>query len=406
MRSRRSSVADFLLMVEALRNPRLLGLGTTIFAEMSALALKTNSVNLGQGFPDTDGPAEVAEIAAEAIRSGPNQYPPLLGQPDLRAAVAEHQERFYGLKYDPDTEVLITAGATEAIAGAILALCDHGDEVITFEPTYDSYSATIALAGAAERPVLLNAPGWSFDIEAFDAALSDKTRLILLNSPHNPTGKVFDRAELESIAERAIEHDLVVVSDDVYQHMVFDGEHLPIAALPGMRERTISIGSAGKSFSFTGWKIGWLTAPPELRNAVMTAKQFLTFVNGAPLQPAIAHGLRLGDDYFDGLRADLLAKRDRLAAGLTEAGFDVLHTQGTYFLTCDVRGIAERTGLPDTSVEFCLALPEACGVVAVPSEVFYRTKDAGRHLVRFAFCKKDDVLDEAITRLKTLEASS
>ena len=393
-------------MVEALRNPRLLGLGTTIFAEMSALALKTNSVNLGQGFPDTDGPAEVAEIAAEAIRSGPNQYPPLLGQPDLRAAVAEHQERFYGLKYDPDTEVLITAGATEAIAGAILALCDHGDEVITFEPTYDSYSATIALAGAAERPVLLNAPGWSFDIEAFDAALSDKTRLILLNSPHNPTGKVFDRAELESIAERAIEHDLVVVSDDVYQHMVFDGEHLPIAALPGMRERTISIGSAGKSFSFTGWKIGWLTAPPELRNAVMTAKQFLTFVNGAPLQPAIAHGLRLGDDYFDGLRADLLAKRDRLAAGLTEAGFDVLHTQGTYFLTCDVRGIAERTGLPDTSVEFCLALPEACGVVAVPSEVFYRTKDAGRHLVRFAFCKKDDVLDEAITRLKTLEASS
>ena len=393
-------------MVEALRNPRLLGLGTTIFAEMSALALKTNSVNLGQGFPDTDGPAEIAEIAAEAIRSGPNQYPPLLGQPDLRAAVAEHQERFYGLSYDPDTEVLITAGATEAIAGAILALCDHGDEVITFEPTYDSYSATIALAGAVERPVLLNAPDWSFDIEAFDVALSDKTRLILLNTPHNPTGKVFDRAELESIAERAIEHDLVVVSDDVYQHMVFDGEHIPIAALPGMRERTISIGSAGKSFSFTGWKIGWLTAPPELRNAVMTAKQFLTFVNGAPLQPAIAHGLRLGDDYFDGLRADLLAKRDRLAAGLTEAGFDVLHTQGTYFLTCDVRGIAEQTGLPDTSVEFCLALPEACGVVAVPSEVFYRSKDAGRHFVRFAFCKKDDVLDEAITRLKTLQAAS
>ena len=330
----------------------------------------------------------------------------MLGQPDLRAAVAEHQERFYGLKYDPDTEVLITAGATEAIAGAILALCDHGDEVITFEPTYDSYSATIALAGAVERPVLLNAPDWSFDIEAFDAALSDKTRLILLNSPHNPTGKVFDRAELESIAERAIEHDLVVVSDDVYQHMVFDGEHIPIAALPGMRERTISIGSAGKSFSFTGWKIGWLTAPPELRNAVMTAKQFLTFVNGAPLQPAVAHGLRLSDDYFDGLRNDLLAKRDRLAAGLTEAGFDVLHTQGTYFVTSDVRGIAKRTGLPDTSVEFCLALPEACGVVAVPSEVFYRTKEAGRHLVRFAFCKKDDVLDEAITRLKTLEGSS
>lgn len=392
-------------MVEALRNPRLLGLGTTIFAEMSALALQTNSVNLGQGFPDTDGPAEVAEVAAEAVRSGPNQYPPLLGQPDLRAAVAEHQERFYGLRYDADTEVLITAGATEAIAGAILALCDAGDEVITFEPTYDSYSATIGLAGAVEKPVLLNTPDWSFEPAAFEAALSDRTRLILLNSPHNPTGKVFTRDELELIAERAIEHDLVVVSDDVYEHMVFDGEHIPIAALPGMRERTISIGSAGKSFSFTGWKIGWLTAPPELRDAVMTAKQFLTFVNGAPLQPAVAHGLRLGDDYFDGLRDELQTKRDRLAKGLRDAGFDVLHTQGTYFLTCDVRGFAAKTGLPDTSIEFCLALPEACGVVAIPSEVFYRTKEAGRHLVRFAFCKKDEVLDEAISRLKTLGAS-
>ena len=404
MRSRRSSVAEFHVMVEALRNPRLQGLGTTIFAEMSALAIRTNSVNLGQGFPDTDGPPEVAEIAAEAVRSGPNQYPPLLGQPDLRAAVAEHQKRFYGLSYDADTEVLITAGATEAIAGAILALCDAGDEVITFEPTYDSYSATIGLAGAVERPVLLNAPDWRFDVDALDAAFSERTRLILLNSPHNPTGKVFDREELEVIAQRAIEHDLVVVSDDVYQHMVFDGEHLPIAALPGMRERTISIGSAGKSFSFTGWKIGWVTAPPELRNAVMTAKQFLTFVNGAPFQPAVAHGLRLGDDYFDGLRGDLRAKRDRLTAGLVEAGFDVMHTQGTYFLTCDVRGIAQRAGLPNTSVEFCLALPEACRVVAVPSEVFYRTREAGRHLVRFAFCKKDEVLDEAITRLKTLTA--
>ena len=404
MRSRRSSVAEFHVMVEALRNPRLQGLGTTIFAEMSALAIRTNSVNLGQGFPDTDGPPEVAEIAAEAVRSGPNQYPPLLGQPDLRAAVAEHQKRFYGLSYDADTEVLITAGATEAIAGAILALCDEGDEVITFEPTYDSYSATIGLAGAVERPVLLNAPDWRFDVDALDAAFSERTRLILLNSPHNPTGKVFDREELEVIAQRAIEHDLVVVSDDVYQHMVFDGEHLPIAALPGMRERTISIGSAGKSFSFTGWKIGWVTAPPELRNAVMTAKQFLTFVNGAPFQPAVAHGLRLGDDYFDGLRGDLRAKRDRLTAGLVEAGFDVMHTQGTYFLTCDVRGIAQRAGLPNTSVEFCLALPEACGVVAVPSEVFYRTREAGRHLVRFAFCKKDEVLDEAIARLKTLTA--
>ena len=397
-------MADFQVMVEALRNPRLQGFGTTIFAEMSSLAVKTNAVNLGQGFPDTDGPQEVAEIAAAAVLNGPNQYPPLLGQPDLRNAVAEHQSRFYGLSYDPDTEVLITAGATEAIAGAVLGLCDHGDEVITFEPTYDSYSATIKLAGAVEAPVLLSPPDWSFDRAAFEAALTSQTRAILLNSPHNPTGKVFTNEELAWISERAIEHDLVVISDDVYQHMVFDGSHIPIATLPGMRERTISIGSAGKSFSFTGWKIGWLTAPKELRDAVMTAKQFLTFVNGAPFQPAVAHGLRLGDDYFDGLRDDLRAKRDRLSAGLNDAGFDVMHTQGTYFLTCDIRGIAERAGLPDTSVEFCLALPKACGVVAVPSEVFYRTKEAGRHLVRFAFCKKDEVLKEAISRLRTLTA--
>ena len=391
-------------MVEALRNPRLHGFGTTIFAEMSALAAKTNAVNLGQGFPDTDGPAEIAEIAADAVINGPNQYPPLPGQPDLRAAVAEHQERFYGLAYDPDTEVLITAGATEAIAGAIFALCDHGDEVITFEPSYDSYSATIAMAGAIKKPVLLRDPDYAFDRDAFLDALSPASRVILLNTPHNPTGKVFTRDELEWIAAVAVEHDLVVVSDDVYQHMVFDGEHLPIAALPGMRERTISIGSAGKSFSFTGWKVGWVTTSPELRAAVMTAKQFLTFVNAAPLQPAVAAGLRLGDDYFSQLRNDLLAKRDRLQTGLEAAGFDVLHTQGTYFLTCDIRGIAERAGLPNTSIEFCLALPEACGVVAVPSEVFYTTKEAGRHLVRFAFCKKDEVLDEAISRLATLTA--
>ena len=389
-------------MVEALRNPRLHGFGTTIFAEMSALAAKTGAVNLGQGFPDTDGPAEIAKIAADAVLNGPNQYPPLPGQPGLRKAVAEHQERFYGLTYDPDTEVLITAGATEAIAGAMFALCDTGDEVVVFEPSYDSYSATIAMAGATKKTVLLDAPDYPLDVEAFRAAVTDKTRVILLNTPHNPTGKVFTRDELTQIAEVAIEHDLVVVSDDVYQHMVFDGEHIPIAALPGMRERTISIGSAGKTFSFTGWKVGWSTSSAELRNAVMTAKQFLTFVNAAPLQPAVEAGLRLGDDYFDGLRDDLLAKRDRLQAGLEEIGFDVVHTQGTYFLTCDIRSIAERNGLPATSIEFCLALPEAAGVVAVPSEVFYTTKEAGRHLVRFAFCKKDEVLDEAIDRLRVL----
>ena len=284
----------------------------------------------------------------------------------------------------------------------MFALCDTGDEVVVFEPSYDSYSATIAMAGATKKTVLLDAPDYPLDVEAFRAAVTDKTRVILLNTPHNPTGKVFTRDELTQIAEVAIEHDLVVVSDDVYQHMVFDGEHIPIAALPGMRERTISIGSAGKTFSFTGWKVGWSTSSAELRNAVMTAKQFLTFVNAAPLQPAVEAGLRLGDDYFDGLRDDLLAKRDRLQAGLEEIGFDVVHTQGTYFLTCDIRSIAERNGLPATSIEFCLALPEAAGVVAVPSEVFYTTKEAGRHLVRFAFCKKDQVLDEAIDRLRAL----
>lgn len=389
-------------MVEALRNPRLFGFGTTVFAEMTALAQKTGAINLGQGFPDTDGPREVADAAAHAVLHGPNQYPPLQGQPGLRAAVAEHQARFYGLEYDPDTEVLITAGATEAIAGAMFALCDHGDEVITFEPSYDSYSASIAMAGAHKRTVLLNAPHYDFDVAALRSVAGPKTRAILLNSPHNPTGKVFTRHELEAVAAVAIEHDLVVISDDVYQHMVFDGEHIPIASLPGMRERTLSIGSAGKTFSFTGWKVGWLTAPEPLRNAVMVAKQFLTFVNAAPLQPAVEIGLRLGDEYFDGIRSELLAKRNRLQSGLERVGFDVHHTQGTYFLTADITRIAQRNGLPETSIEFCLALPEAAGVVAVPSEVFYETKEAGRRLVRFAFCKKDDVLDEAVRRLGVL----
>ncbi len=388
-------------MVEALRNPRLHGYGTTIFAEMSALAVATGAVNLGQGFPDTDGPREVAEAAAAAVLDGPNQYPPLPGQPGIRAAVAEHQERFYGLTWDPDTEVLITAGATEAIAGAMFALCDHGDEVIVFEPSYDSYSATIGMAGAIKKTVLLDAPDHALDMDAFNAAVSERSRVILLNTPHNPTGKVFTRTELEAIAAVAIERDLVVVADEVYEHMVFEGEHVPIASLPGMRERTISIGSAGKSFSFTGWKVGWLTAPAELRNAVMTAKQYLTFVNAAPLQPAVEVGLRLDDTYFDGMRDDLLHKRDRLSAGLAAAGFDVIPTQGAYFLTVDIRSFAEANGLPPTSIEFCLALPEAFGVVAVPSEVFYATKEAGRHLVRFAFCKKDEVLDEAILRLSS-----
>ncbi len=388
-------------MVEALRNPRLHGFGTTIFAEMSALAAKTGAVNLGQGFPDTDGPASVAEIAAHCVLEGPNQYPPLPGQPDLRAAVAEHQLRFRNLSWNPDTEVLITAGATEAIAASMFALCDHGDEVVVFEPTYDSYMASIAMAGATAKPVLLAAPDHGLDVEAFHAAITDKTRLILLNTPHNPTGKVFTSDELAVIAAAAVEHDLIVIADEVYEHMVFEGEHIPIARYDGMRDRTISIGSAGKSFSFTGWKVGWLTAAPELRGAVMTAKQFLTFVNAGPLQPAVAAGLRLPDSYFTGMRNDLLAKRNRLQSGLDAAGFDTLTCEGTYFLTVDIRSWAEAHGLPTTSIEFCLALPERAGVVAVPSEVFYQTKEAGRHLARFAFCKQDAVLDDAIARLSS-----
>ena len=389
-------------MVEALRNPRLHGFGTTIFAKMSALALETESINLGQGFPDTDGPREVAEAASHAIMNGPNQYPPLPGLPGIRRAIAEHQQRFYGLTWDPDTEVLVTAGATEAIAATILALCDTGDEVITFEPTYDSYSATIKMAGAIENPILLNAADLSFEPSELAAAISPNTRAILLNTPHNPTGKVFTRDEMEGVAALAIEHDLIVITDEVYEHMVFDGEHIPMAGLDGMRERTVSISSAGKTFAFTGWKVGWVTAIPALRNAVMTAKQFLTFVSAGPLQPAIEVGLRLDDDYFADLRDELLQKRDRLRVGLEAAGFEVMPCQGTYFLSADIRAVAERNDLPDTSIEFCMALPKAAGVVAVPSEVFYETAGAGRHLIRFAFCKKDELLDEAITRLSVL----
>ncbi len=376
---------------------RLQGFGETIFAEMTALAVSTGSVNLGQGFPDSDGPAEVAEAAIAAIRAGHNQYPPGLGIPDLRRAIAEHQQRFYGLGVDPDREVLVTAGATEAIAACLLALLDTGDEVVVFEPYYDSYAACISMAGAQRRVVTLRAPDYRFDPAELEAAISPRTRLILLNSPHNPTGKVFTGEELAHIASLAQHHDLVVVTDEVYEHLVFDGAHIPIATLPGMADRTISISSAGKTFSFTGWKVGWLTAPAPLIDAVRTAKQFLTYVNGAPFQHAIAVGLRLGDDYFDGFRADLQAKRDRLAAGLQAAGFGVASPAGTYFITADIRPLDATDGR-----EFCRQLPHRCGVVAVPNVVFYDDKVEGAPLIRFAFCKRDEVLDEAVERLSCL----
>lgn len=374
---------------------RLQGFGTTIFAQMSALAAETEAVNLGQGFPDTDGPAEVAEAARQAIRDGHNQYPPLPGIPSLRQAVSEHRARFRGQEFDPDGEVLITAGATEALAAAMLALTGPGDEVVTFEPYYDSYAAGIALSGATRRVVTLRAPDWSFDPDELRAAFTPATRVLLLNTPHNPTGKVFSREEMALIAELCAEHDVVAVTDEVYEHLVFDGEHIPLATLPGMAERTLTVSSAGKVFSFTGWKIGWACGPAELVAAVQTAKQFLTFVNGAPFQHAVAVGLRLGDAFFDQYTADMRSKRDRLCDGLAGAGLDVLVPQGTYFASCDITSIGESDG-----VEFCLGLPERAGVVAVPTMVFYDDKAAGAPIVRFAFCKQDEVLDEAITRLQ------
>jgi N-succinyldiaminopimelate aminotransferase len=382
---------------------RMRPFGTTIFAEMSALAARTGAVNLGQGFPDTDGPDDMLEAAAAALRSGRNQYAPGPGIPELRRAVAEHQRRFWGLEYDPDGEVLATAGATEAIAASVLALCEPGDEVVCFEPYYDSYAASIALAGAVRRPVTLR-PGpdgrFGFDPEALAAAFSDRTRMVLLNSPHNPTGKVFRRDELERVAALCQRHDAYAVTDEVYEHLVYtdaSGPHLPLAALPGMRERTLRISSAGKTFSCTGWKIGWASGPRDLVSAALRVKQFLTFTNGAPLQPAVAVALGLPDEYYENFRAGLQAKRDQLVAGLAAAGLTALTPEGTYFVTADISPLGGKDG-----VEFCLALPERCGVVAVPTQVFYDDVDAGRTLVRFAFCKRDEVIAEAARRLAAL----
>jgi N-succinyldiaminopimelate aminotransferase len=386
-----------------LLNRRLAEFGTTIFAEMSALALQTGSINLGQGFPDTDGPEEVREAAVRALRDGRgNQYPPGPGVPELRTAVAAHQERRYGLAYDPDTEVLVTAGATEAIAAALIALVEPGDEVVALEPYYDSYAACIAMAGGKRVPVTLRPHEGSFrlDLDELRAAVTDRTRLLLINTPHNPTGTVLTREELTAIAELAVERDLLVVTDEVYEHLVFDeAEHLPLATFPGMRERTVSIGSAGKTFSFTGWKVGWITAAPGLVSAVRSAKQFLTYVSSGPFQYAVAEALALPDSYFTAFRDDMLTKRDLLADGLAKAGFEVFKPAGTYFITTDIRPLGESDGFA-----FCRALPERAGVVAIPNAVFYDHREAGAPFVRFAFCKQTGVLEEAARRLKTLGA--
>ncbi len=375
---------------------RLQGLGTTIFAEMSALAVRTGSVNLGQGFPDTDGPDTVIEAAVKAMQSGRNQYAPGIGVPELRTAIAEHQRRFYGLDYDPDSEVVVTTGATEAIAASMLALVEPGDEVVALEPYYDSYVAAIAMAAGVRVPLTLRPPDFRLDLDALRSAVTPRTKVLLVNSPHNPTGAVLDDDELSPVAEVAVVHDLVVVTDEVYEHLTYDGvPHRPLATYPGMRDRTVTISSGGKTFSFTGWKVGWACAPPDLVTAVNTAKQFLSFTSGSPFQPAIAGALGLGDDYYESLRTSLQGKRDRLCAGLADVGLEVYRPQGTYFVTTDIRPLGF-----DDGVEFCRSLPERCGVVAVPHEVFYDHTEMGRPLVRWAFCKRDDVLDEAVARLR------
>ena len=376
---------------------RMAPFGETIFARITALAGTTGAINLGQGYPDTDGPSVVADAAIEAIRTGHNQYAPGRGVPELRAAVAEHQRRFYDVEVDPDTEVLVTAGATEALTAAICALCDAGDEVLTFEPFYDSYAAATALAGATLRTVTLRPPRYRFDPDELDAAVTSRTRMLVLNSPHNPTGKVFGPDDLAHIARLAVEHDLLVLTDEVYEHMVFEGAHVPLATLPGMAGRTLTVSSAGKTLSFTGWKIGWVCGPARLVDAVRTVKQYLTYVNGTPFQHAVATGLALGDDYFRGLVTDLRAKRDLLCRGLASAGFEVYPPEGTYFVTASASPLGG-----DDAMAFCLELPERCGVAAIPNSVFYQHPERARGLVRFTFTKRVEVLEDAIERLGTL----
>ncbi|HEX6468086.1 MAG TPA: pyridoxal phosphate-dependent aminotransferase [Streptosporangiaceae bacterium] len=381
---------------------RMQGFGTTIFAEMTALAVRTGAINLGQGFPDTDGPPAMLETAIEAIRSGGNQYPPGPGIPELRAAVAAQRRDRYGLTYDPDGEVLVTVGATEAIAASIMALAEPGDEVVVFEPYYDSYAAVIALAGAVRRPVTLRPEGpggrFTFDPDELRAAITPRTRLLLVNTPHNPVGTVFTRAEMETIAAVCLEHDLIAVTDEVYEYLTYDdAEHIALATLPGMRERTVGISSGGKTFSATGWKVGWVTAPEPYVRAVQTVKQFLTYVSSAPWQRAVAYALAGELAWVADLRKSLEAKRDRLITGLQAAGFTTYRPQGTYFVQADIRPLGFTDGL-----ELVRALPDKAGVVAIPSQVFYDHAEAGAHFVRFAFCKRDEVIDEAVTRLSRL----
>jgi N-succinyldiaminopimelate aminotransferase len=370
--------------------------GTSVFAEMSALAVATGAVNLGQGFPDTDGPQLLKDVAAQAIEQGRgNQYPPAHGVPELRAAIAAHQHRFYNITIDPASDVVVATGASEALASIFLAMVSPGDEVIVFEPWFDVYVAGISLAGGVRVPVALNGPGLRPDLTALAAAITPRTRMIVVNSPHNPTGTVLTPHERAEIARLAIEHNLLVISDEAYEHMWFDGHpHVPMATLPGMHERTITVGSGGKMFSFTGWKVGWATGPADLIAAVRIVRQHLSFVSGGPFQYAMAIGLELPDDYFEGFRLTLQSRRDQLTAGLSDLGMTVVPSEGTYYVTTDVRPLGYTDGMT-----FCRELPHRAGVVAIPHQAFCDNPEIGAPYVRWAFCKQESVLDEAIGRL-------
>lgn len=385
---------------------RLQPFAVNIFATMSALAARVGAVNLGQGFPDEDGPPAMLEVARQAIADGVNQYPPGLGIAELRQAVAAQRSRRYGQEFDPDTQVLITVGASEAIAGAVLGLVEPGSEVLLLEPYFDAYAPVIAMAGAhrVSVPLVADGRGFALDVDAVRAAITPRTTAIVVNSPHNPTGMVLGDDGLRALAEVAVEADLLVISDEVYERLTFDGHrHRPIATYPGMADRTVTISSAAKMFNCTGWKIGWACGPANLVAGVRAAKQYLSYVGGAPFQPAVAYALNMEDAWVDGLRDSLQGKRDRLAVALSSLGFEVQGSSGTYFLCADPRPLGF-----DDGTAFCAELPHRAGIAAIPMSAFCDpggTPDGWRHLVRFAFCKRDETLDEAIRRLGSLSRS-
>jgi N-succinyldiaminopimelate aminotransferase len=370
--------------------------GVTVFETMSQLAMEVGAINLGQGFPDDVGPENLRQAAANAVIEGPSQYPPMMGLPELRQAVAAHNKRFYGLDVDWQTEVMITSGATEALADCLLALIEPGDEVVLIEPLYDCYLPMVKRAGGIPKLVRIAPPKWELDIQAISDAFSDKTKLILLNSPHNPSGKVFSNDELQTIADLVIKHDAYAVCDEVYEHIIYDGvQHKPLMTFDGMRDRTIRIGSAGKTFSMTAWKVGYMTAPANLLTPISKAHQYVAFTTPRNFQTAVAVGLTQDDAYFTGLATDLQVKRDRIGSGLQSAGFDVLPTGGTYFISVDIRSV----GFDGNDVTFCEMIAREAGVAGIPLSAFYQDGEVDQ-FVRFCFSKQNDILDQAAAKLK------